>query len=51
MELYFRQFEDGSWGVGFQTDQIEMPVILEQAVIDAVKVAVGKFNDKYGPGV
>ena len=51
MELYFRKFKDGTWGVGFHTDQAEMPAILEQAVIKAVKDAVGKFNEKYGPGV
>ena len=51
MELYFHQFKDGAWGVGFQTDQVEMPAILEQAVKNAVKDAVGKFNEKYCPGV
>jgi len=51
MELYFYQFKDGTWGVGFHTDQAKMPAILELAVKDAVKDAVGDFNEKYGTGV
>ena len=44
MELTFYQFKDGSWGVSFDTIQAEMPALLNQYVKDAIKDAVGKFN-------
>ena len=46
MELYFHQFKDGSWCVGFDTTQGEMPAILNDMIKDAVKEAVGKFNKR-----
>ena len=44
MELFFHQFKDGEWGVGFETTQGETPALLQQYVKDAIKEAVGKFN-------
>ena len=44
MELFFHQFKDGSWGVGFNTTQAEMPAILNDMIKDAVKEVMGKFN-------
>ena len=44
MELYFHQFKDGSWGVGIDTTQAEMPALLNDYIKDAVKAAVEKFN-------
>jgi hypothetical protein len=44
MELYFHQFQDGSWGVGYDTTQGNIPCILEDYIKDAIKAATAKFN-------